>query len=151
MGKEESEEKISPSGPILENTNLEEDPQKELSMVSRDDHKLLQSQERVYREAHKKNPERWSGKTWDWTPIEKVTLNPQKETVGNEQISWEKSKKRATNCLTITASGGDSEVMWTIFSRLQVCYTCPVVGVLIDRATIKTPSGLHSIRGLRQM
>jgi len=31
----------------------------------------------VYGEARRKNPVRWSGKTRDWSPIEKVWLNPE--------------------------------------------------------------------------
>ncbi len=58
-----------------------------------EDRTLLHSRERIYREAQQKNPERWSGKTRDWTPIEKVTLNPQQETIGNEQRSHGKKSK----------------------------------------------------------
>jgi hypothetical protein len=50
-----------------------------------EDRKLLHHRERIYRKAQQKNPERWSRKTRDWTPIGKVTLNPQQETVGNDQ------------------------------------------------------------------
>ncbi|BAM07000.1 putative integrase, catalytic region [Leptospirillum ferrooxidans C2-3] len=58
------------------------------------DREILTRRDRTYQEAQKQNPERWSGKTRDWTPIEKVTLNPQKEAVRNDQnLKEEKSKK----------------------------------------------------------
>ena len=59
-----------------------------------EDREILTRRDRTYQEAQKKNPERWSGKTRDWTPIEKVTLNPQKEVVSKDQnLKEEKSKK----------------------------------------------------------
>ena len=59
-----------------------------------EDREILTRRDRTYQEAQKKNPERWSGKTRDWTPIEKVTLNPQKEVVRKDQnLKEEKSKK----------------------------------------------------------
>lgn len=36
---------------------------------------ILKNRERVYEEARKKNPNRWSRKTRNWTPHEKVVLN----------------------------------------------------------------------------
>ena len=36
---------------------------------------ILKNRERVYEEARKKNPTRWSGKTRNWTPSDKVVLN----------------------------------------------------------------------------
>ena len=59
-----------------------------------EDREILNRRDRIYQEAQKKNPERWSGKTRDWTPIGKVTLNPQRETVSNDQnLSEENSTK----------------------------------------------------------
>jgi len=55
---------------------------------------ILSQRDRIYQEAQVQNPERWSGKTRDWTPIEKVTLNPHQKTVSNEQeLKEEESKK----------------------------------------------------------
>ena len=47
---------------------------------------ILQNRRRVYKTARKANPQRWSGKTRNWTPITKVHLNPQKETDKTKQI-----------------------------------------------------------------
>jgi len=45
------------------------------------DHAILAERERVYEAARKSNPQRWSGKTRDWTPVGAVTLNPEKKSV----------------------------------------------------------------------
>ena len=37
---------------------------------------ILNNRHRVYQEARKRNPKRWSGETRNWTPIEVVQLNP---------------------------------------------------------------------------
>ena len=37
---------------------------------------LLERRKQVYASAQKRNPERWSGNTRDWTRVETVTLNP---------------------------------------------------------------------------
>ena len=61
---------------------------------SGEDREILNRRERIYQEAQKKDPERRSRNTRDWTPIGKVTLNPQKEVVTNAQnLREEKSKK----------------------------------------------------------
>ena len=58
------------------------------------DLEILNRRERIDQEAQKKNPERWLGKTRDWTPIGKVTLNPQKEVASNDpSLKEEKSNK----------------------------------------------------------
>lgn len=41
------------------------------------DKELLRKRDEVYAAAKLKNPERWSGKTRDWSPIESVALNPE--------------------------------------------------------------------------
>lgn len=43
------------------------------------DQEILKNREKVYRNAKKNNPERWTGKTRDWDSIETVDLNPDKE------------------------------------------------------------------------
>ena len=40
------------------------------------DREILSRRNEVYREAKKKNPLRWSGKTRDWSEIREVSLNP---------------------------------------------------------------------------
>ena len=42
------------------------------------DKAILAMRHRVYRLAREKNPERWSGKTRCWEPVETVTLNPKR-------------------------------------------------------------------------
>ena len=44
-----------------------------------EDRDLLHHRTQVYQAAKQKNPERWSGDTRNWTPIEAVFLNPQRE------------------------------------------------------------------------
>ncbi len=41
--------------------------------------KILENRKAVYERARKRNPERWSGKTRDWNPVEIVRLNPDME------------------------------------------------------------------------
>ncbi|MFB2883099.1 IS3 family transposase, partial [Aeromonas veronii] len=43
------------------------------------DKPLLKQREAVYEAARCQNPERWSGKTRNWTPVSMVTLNPENE------------------------------------------------------------------------
>ena len=40
------------------------------------DREILSKRDEVYREAKRKNPLRWSGKTRNWSPVEEVWLNP---------------------------------------------------------------------------
>nr|EES52679.1 MAG: Integrase, catalytic region [Leptospirillum ferrodiazotrophum] len=44
-----------------------------------EDRDLLQHRTQVYQSAQQRNPERWSGNTRNWSPIEAVFLNPQRE------------------------------------------------------------------------
>ncbi len=44
-----------------------------------EDRDLLKQREAVYETARQQNPERWSGKTRNWNPVEEVWLNPPKE------------------------------------------------------------------------
>ena len=43
------------------------------------DHEILRARHALYLEARERNPRRWSGKTRNWSRIERVTLNPEKE------------------------------------------------------------------------
>jgi putative transposase len=45
-----------------------------------EDHALLAARHKLYQRARQSNPRRWSGATRDWTPIEAVTLNPERNT-----------------------------------------------------------------------
>ena len=45
-----------------------------------EDHALLAARHELYQRARQSNPRRWSGATRDWTPIEAVTLNPERNT-----------------------------------------------------------------------
>ena len=45
---------------------------------------VLNKRKRVYEIAKAKHPERWSGKTRNWTPIGQVELNPQTAKIQNE-------------------------------------------------------------------
>jgi putative transposase len=45
------------------------------------DQALLAARHELYSQAREKNPRRWSGQTRDWTPINVVTLNPERESV----------------------------------------------------------------------
>lgn len=49
------------------------------------DAQILAQRESVYAAARARNPERWSGSTRNWTPVEEVTLNP--ETTPGEQVA----------------------------------------------------------------
>jgi putative transposase len=44
-----------------------------------EDNDLLEQRRAVYESARLKNPQRWSGKTRNWNPVEEVWLNPPKE------------------------------------------------------------------------
>jgi len=43
---------------------------------------ILQQRQRVYEEARRRNPRRWSGATRNWQPIKTVYLNPEKKSGG---------------------------------------------------------------------
>jgi len=40
---------------------------------------LLAKRHALYEAAKRKNPERWSGSTRNWTPVGAVDLNPQRQ------------------------------------------------------------------------
>lgn len=42
------------------------------------DETILAQRHRVYREAKKGTPRRWTGDTRNWTPVGNVTLNPER-------------------------------------------------------------------------
>jgi len=49
-----------------------------------EDRQILADRERVYAEARARNPSRWSGETRNWSPIETVWLNPEREPAAEE-------------------------------------------------------------------
>ena len=46
-----------------------------------DDTAILAARHELYLEARHRNPRRWSGATRNWTPIEVVTLNPERDSI----------------------------------------------------------------------
>jgi len=48
------------------------------------DVEILAARQKVWNAARKRHPERWSGNTRDWTPVEQVTLNPDPDQVASE-------------------------------------------------------------------
>jgi transposase InsO family protein len=43
-----------------------------------DEQEVLEKREEVYRAARRRHPERWSGNTRNWNPVQEVFLNPEK-------------------------------------------------------------------------
>jgi len=60
--------------------------------------RILVNRTRVYEEARKRNPRRWSRGIRNWEPIAKVRLNPSRGE-GNEIISLSKSQRVGGECL----------------------------------------------------
>jgi len=52
------------------------------------DAEILQQRKKVYHEAKLKNPERWSGKVRNWSPIGAVALNPEREKEIENVAAW---------------------------------------------------------------
>jgi putative transposase len=46
-----------------------------------EDGSILAARHALYQQAREANPRRWSGRTRNWTPIEAVTLNPERDSV----------------------------------------------------------------------
>ena len=55
---------------------------------------ILRQREKLYEDSKRKNPERWSGKTRDWTHDNIVRLNPVNETDADRK-SENKNRKQA--------------------------------------------------------
>lgn len=49
------------------------------------DKEILKNREKVYQEAKRRNPERWTGDIRNWDLIETVDLNPDKEKMINKR------------------------------------------------------------------
>jgi putative transposase len=48
------------------------------------DVELLTRRHQLYERAQKQHPERWSGRTRNWTPIATVTLNPARQAANSK-------------------------------------------------------------------
>ena len=48
---------------------------------------ILQKRDQVYQQARNRNPERWSGKTRNWSHIKEVVLNPEPQIMGEEKAA----------------------------------------------------------------
>lgn len=46
-----------------------------------DDEAILEKRHQLYQAARTEHPERWSGKTRNWTPVVNVTLNPERDEI----------------------------------------------------------------------
>jgi putative transposase len=51
-----------------------------------EDKAILAARHRLYTEARERNQQRWARHTRDWTPIDVVTLNPERVTSAGEQL-----------------------------------------------------------------
>lgn len=60
-----------------------------------EDRTLLQARHQTYLQARERNPVRWSGCTRDWSPIDVVTLNPEREAVIRVHLHGEDKKNFA--------------------------------------------------------
>jgi hypothetical protein len=45
------------------------------------DHTILAARHALYLKARERNPARWSGATRNWSPVDAVTLNPERDSV----------------------------------------------------------------------
>lgn len=54
-----------------------------------DDRAILDARHQVYTRAREHNPARWSGNTRNWSPIDVVTLNPERDSVIMQAINTE--------------------------------------------------------------
>ena len=51
-----------------------------------EDVEILAQRKRVYEAVRKRHPERWSGETRNWLPVETVALNPRNQTTAREEV-----------------------------------------------------------------
>ena len=50
------------------------------------DHAILAARHAVYQQAREAHPARWSGETRNWSPVDAVTLNPERDCVMNANV-----------------------------------------------------------------
>lgn len=58
------------------------------------DDKILAARHALYVQARERNPRRWSCNTRDWSPIDTVTLNPEREIAVPNSIKLGAEKQR---------------------------------------------------------
>jgi len=51
------------------------------------DHAILDARHARYQQARQKNPARWSGQSRNWTPVDVVTLNPERDSVVKSAVA----------------------------------------------------------------
>jgi len=51
------------------------------------DHAILDARHALHQQARQKNPARWSGQTRNWTPVDAVTLNPERDSVVRSAVA----------------------------------------------------------------
>jgi transposase InsO family protein len=59
------------------------------------DKAILQARHEVYTQARERNPARWSGKTRNWSPINAVALNPERDSVVSMAVNTSNKQPRA--------------------------------------------------------
>jgi len=59
------------------------------------DHAILDARHALYQQARQKNPARWSGQTRNWTPVDAVTLNPERDSVVRSAVAGAHIKAKA--------------------------------------------------------
>jgi transposase InsO family protein len=60
-----------------------------------DDRAILAARHDLYIQARQRNPARWSGNTRDWSPIDSVTLNPERDSVVDAAASAQHTQQEA--------------------------------------------------------
>jgi putative transposase len=58
------------------------------------DRDILRARHELYIKAKESTPSRWSGNTWDWTPVGAVTLNPERESVVSTAVLKAENKTK---------------------------------------------------------
>ncbi len=80
---------------------------------------ILRQREKLYEDSKRKNPERWSGKTRDWTHDNIVRLNPVNETDADRKS--EKENKRHKPLITV-----DGHRLLSLYREYIVTATLPL-------------------------
>jgi len=58
-----------------------------------EDRAILHARLQTYLQARERHPARWSGRTRDWSPIDAVTLNPERDALIRDQLKLENGKR----------------------------------------------------------
>ena len=59
------------------------------------DRAILEARHALYLEARQRHPDRWSRHTRNWTPIDAVTLNPERDSVVADHQRWANNQTKA--------------------------------------------------------